>query len=110
MRGSCPHKGASGPCMPRTRDGRCVWCERELPTATSLVGGAEARARRRCRELKWMRRVQVSLGRGPSRQVWELLDAAATLLWPRLGKQTVDSVDRANRLLDRAEGMLRGLR
>lgn len=29
----CAHPGASGPCMPRAADGRCVWCERELAPA-----------------------------------------------------------------------------
>ena len=27
----CPHLGVTGPCMPRVGDGRCIWCERELP-------------------------------------------------------------------------------
>lgn len=30
---ACSHPGAAGPCMPRVRDGRCIWCERELPPA-----------------------------------------------------------------------------
>jgi hypothetical protein len=27
---ACSHPGAGGPCMPRVRDGRCIWCERAL--------------------------------------------------------------------------------
>lgn len=27
---------APGPCMARVRDGRCIWCERELPPFSSL--------------------------------------------------------------------------
>jgi hypothetical protein len=30
---ACKHPGASGPCMPRVRDGRCIWCERDLMPA-----------------------------------------------------------------------------
>ena len=30
---SCANRWAFGPCMPRIRDGRCIWCERELPPA-----------------------------------------------------------------------------
>ncbi len=26
----CTHPGAAGPCMPRVRDGRCIWCEIEI--------------------------------------------------------------------------------
>lgn len=29
---SCSHPGAKGPCMPRSGDGRCIWCEREMLT------------------------------------------------------------------------------
>jgi hypothetical protein len=28
---TCVHAGAKGVCMPRTSDGRCIWCERSLP-------------------------------------------------------------------------------
>lgn len=31
--GPCSHPGVAGSCLPRVRDGRCVWCERDLPTA-----------------------------------------------------------------------------
>lgn len=29
----CPFPGSPGPCLPRPGDGRCTWCERELPDA-----------------------------------------------------------------------------
>lgn len=53
--GLCAHPGAGGPCMPRVRDGRCVWCERQLPPASRRedatrlgVVGAPAPARCIC--------------------------------------------------------------
>lgn len=27
---ACAHPGANGPCMPRSGDGKCLWCERPL--------------------------------------------------------------------------------
>lgn len=43
----CSHPGAGGPCLPRVRDGRCIWCERELHLLRPdfippAVGGAGA--------------------------------------------------------------------
>lgn len=32
---ACSHPGAGGPCVPRVRDGRCIWCEREMPRASA---------------------------------------------------------------------------
>jgi hypothetical protein len=38
--GNCAHPGAKGPCIPRVRDGRCVWCEREMPVMLCRECGA----------------------------------------------------------------------
>ena len=32
----------TGCCMPRVEDGRCVWCEREIPTKRELEAQADA--------------------------------------------------------------------
>ena len=31
---TCPVE-LSGPCMPRVSDGRCIWCERDLPARSA---------------------------------------------------------------------------
>ena len=32
----CAHPSAAGKCMPNVRDGKCIWCGRELPSAQQL--------------------------------------------------------------------------
>lgn len=29
----CSHRGAHGPCMASVRDGKCIWCRREMQPA-----------------------------------------------------------------------------
>ena len=38
----CSHPGAAGPCMPRVYDGRCLWCERELPPVSAATDSDSA--------------------------------------------------------------------
>lgn len=33
----CADPGAGGPCLPRTRDGRCIWCEREMTVSEQAI-------------------------------------------------------------------------
>lgn len=32
----CPHPGANGSCMPNVTDGKCVWCDRDLPPSSDI--------------------------------------------------------------------------
>lgn len=47
---SCTHAGATGPCAPRARDGRCVWCERVLFPQSHRTESAYDAIRRKLRD------------------------------------------------------------
>lgn len=41
----CSHSGALGPCLPRVRDGRCIWCERPMTPAEQAAAYPAERVR-----------------------------------------------------------------
>jgi hypothetical protein len=46
--GVCSHPGAAGPCVPRVRDGRCVWCERDMGAGRKVTWKAMMPVIKRC--------------------------------------------------------------